>query len=333
MNTRAVVFTEKNKIEIQELELAQMGDNDVLVDIEYSFISPGTERWCLTGQFHDGVYEDGAYNYPFVPGYQYGGRVKNIGRNVSGFKPGDRVFGQSSRFKNMTAMWGGHCGLSLTAAAGLYHVPDNVSLTDAAALVIAQVGYNGGSRPPVDPGDVAVVIGDGLIGQFAAQTLRMRGAYTIIVGKGDKKRLDLARKYSCDQTIDTVEQSLKDEILKVVPEGPRIIVEAIGIHDYAKVAADLLADQGHFVLNGFYPNGNPIDMNLMCGLKEITVHNPSSMRRERMEKTLELISLGKLNVGSLITHKIKDADAPAAYEDMVLKRNKSFMGIVIDWHE
>ena len=331
MKAKAVVFAAKNKIEIQELTLDELADDEVMMDVEYSAISPGTERWCLTGQFHYGCECD--YSFPLVPGYQHAGRVTEVGKNVTSLKPGDRVFASGTRLKEVPSYnWGGHCSIGINRDFTIMKLPDNVSLIDASFMIVAQVGYNGGSRPPVEPGDLAVVIGDGLIGQFVAQTLRARGAYVIVAGKGDAERLEYARKYSCDMTIDTAKEDLKAAVAKIAPEGAKIAVEAIGLPENTAIATDILAHSGHYVLNGFYPVEHRVDLNPLS-LKEITVHNPASSTLPRMDKTLELIERKKLNVNSLITHQIKFPDAPKAYEDLLLNRKEFSLGIAIDWRD
>jgi len=331
MKTKAIVFAAKNKVEIRDVNIGEMNDNEVMIDVEYSFISPGTERWILTKQFDDGFYNVG-YKFPIVPGYQHAGKIIAVGKNITDFKIGDRVFGTSNKYEGIVGMWGGHCAKSINNTGAVHHLPDNVSTRDASALVIAQVGFNGGSRPPVNPGDVALVLGDGMIGQFAARTLYNRGAYVIVAGKGDKERLEYARKNVCDMTIDLADVDLETEVKRVAPNGVNIVVEAIGLQDYTLNVLDLLVDQGHFVLNGFYPGGNKVELNAMC-LREITVHNPSGIRAWRMKKTLDLMSKGKINVGSMITHEFKSKDAAKAYEDLVLNRKKCSMGIAIDWSD
>jgi len=328
MKTKAVVFTEKNKVEIQDVALSDITDNDVLIDVEYSFISPGTERWCLGGQFHYGNKLN--YSFPFVPGYQHAGRVKAIGKAVTSIKPGNRVFAPFNRFIGINSMWGGHCSMSVNAESDVIKLPDNVSSLEAAALVVAQVGCNGGSRPPVEAGNYAVVLGDGLIGQFVAQTLRNRGAYVIVAGCGDKKRLEYARKYSCDKTVNIAETDIRTEITKLAPNGVNIVVEATGLSENDNLALDLLAYNGHYVLNGFYSIEHRIDLNPFS-LKEITVYNPASFTRPRLEETLNLIAAKKLDVKSLITHNIKSVNAAMIYDDIILAHKEFSLGIAIDW--
>lgn len=47
--TEAIVFRKAGEVVIDEIVLPDLGPEDVLVEIEYSFISTGTERWCLLG--------------------------------------------------------------------------------------------------------------------------------------------------------------------------------------------------------------------------------------------------------------------------------------------
>src|SRR3989304_7854918 len=99
MKAKAVVFTEKNKVSIKEVALSEMADNEVLVDVEYSFVSPGTEAWVLNGKFHYGSEQD--YAFPLIPGYQHTGQVAAIGKDVKSVKPGDRVFGSFNKIENI----------------------------------------------------------------------------------------------------------------------------------------------------------------------------------------------------------------------------------------
>ena len=330
MKTQAIVCTERNRLVLQEVELGPLEDDEVLVEVHSSFISPGTERWCISGQFYYGDKTD--YGWPFVPGYQKAGVAMQVGRDVRSIKPGDRVFASLGRFADMRMMWGGHSAYCRGKEEEVIPLPAGMSFHEASALIIVQVGWNGGSRPPVEVGDVAVVLGDGLIGQFVAQALRARGAHVIVVGRSNKRRLEYARKFSCDQTVELAAQDLRAELKAVAPAGANIVVEAIGTHDNTPLACELLAHDGHYVLNGFYTGHNPVDLNPFS-LKEITVYNPASFTRARMESALAVLASGKMTVAPLITHVVKPADAPEAYQNLVLNPREFSLGIVIDWKE
>ena len=112
-----------------------------------------------------------------VPGYQAAGIVLETGGQVRSLKPGDRVFSRNGCAPAdwSGSWWGGHVGLHVAEESSVIKLPDSVSTYEASSLLLAQVGYNGASKPKVSPGDVAVVIGEGLVGQYAAQVLRNRG--------------------------------------------------------------------------------------------------------------------------------------------------------------
>ena len=61
------------------------GATEILIATDYTGITNGTERGCLTCDY-------GAGGYPTRSGYQHVGKVQAVGERVSGYKVGDRVF-------------------------------------------------------------------------------------------------------------------------------------------------------------------------------------------------------------------------------------------------
>jgi 3-hydroxyethyl bacteriochlorophyllide a dehydrogenase len=87
MRTTAVVFEQPGQLRLAELDLTPPGDEDVVVDIDWSGISTGTERLLWTGRMpaFPGL------GYPLVPGYESVGRVTVAGER-SGVEVGQPVF-------------------------------------------------------------------------------------------------------------------------------------------------------------------------------------------------------------------------------------------------
>src|SRR5436853_88935 len=71
---------------------------------------------------------------------------------------------------------GGHVSPAVAHRSQVWKLPGSVEPLAAAGLVLTQVGYNCGMRPALQPGDAVVVLGDGLVGHWSAQTLQHRGA-------------------------------------------------------------------------------------------------------------------------------------------------------------
>src|SRR5262245_52031134 len=95
MNTLAVVVDQPEQLALRRLALTPPGAEDVVVDIEWSGISTGTERLLWSGRMPPFP----GLGYPLVPGYESVGKVvaagprsaRNVGERV--FVPGARCFG------------------------------------------------------------------------------------------------------------------------------------------------------------------------------------------------------------------------------------------------
>ena len=84
MNTLAVVLERPEHLALSRLELTPAGAADVVVEIDYSGISTGTEKLLWTGRMPNFP----GMGYPLVPGYESVGRVQSAGAR-SGRRAGD----------------------------------------------------------------------------------------------------------------------------------------------------------------------------------------------------------------------------------------------------
>jgi 3-hydroxyethyl bacteriochlorophyllide a dehydrogenase len=329
VKSRAVVFPEARRAEIREVEIPEPGEEQVLVEIEASAVSPGTERWCLSDRMV--VPGQPRLAFPHVPGYQAAGTVVEVGVKVRSLRPGDRVFSRNCTTPPAWAgsWWGGHVGHHVTEEAGVIPLPASVSIRVASGLLLAQVGYNGASKPELSPGDPAVVIGDGLVGQYAGQVLRHRGARVTMSGLSPF-RLELARLYSADEVFDASQGGFESFLRQRYPEGVRVAIETASSAATVRQAAGLLAYGGQLVLNGYYPPPESLIDWHWLRTRELTVYCPNSRTRERLEKTLGLISRGVLEVEKLVTHELPIEEAPQVYERL-LGDEADYLGIVFRW--
>ena len=95
MNTLAVVIDRPEHLSLAQLRLPAMEDGDVVVEVEWSGISTGTERLLWSGRMPSFP----GMGYPLVPGYESVGQIvearadsgRRVGETV--FVPGARCFG------------------------------------------------------------------------------------------------------------------------------------------------------------------------------------------------------------------------------------------------
>ncbi|MFC5648596.1 alcohol dehydrogenase catalytic domain-containing protein [Paenibacillus solisilvae] len=329
MRAEAVVFTDVRQVRFMEVSVPEPGPEDVCVDVEYSWISNGTESSFLYGERISGeqVTRPGvALPYPQVAGYQKVGIVRSVGELVRDLQPGDRVFASVSRVEGMKFDTGGHVNPAITHYSQVWKLPDGVDSLDYSSLVLVQVGYNCGLRPTVGKGDVAVVIGDGMVGQWAAQTLAHRGANVTVLGRHNR-RMELLP--SSIETVNLKEQAL--EIWLGSRNNIAVVVDTVGAMDTFRQLKPAMKHNSHLVSAGFLGTTGLVDIQDLRE-QEITLHCPSGWTKKRMDETLTGIHEGWLDTSSLITHILPANQASEAWQ-IIMDKSEFFLGIVLDWRK
>jgi 2-desacetyl-2-hydroxyethyl bacteriochlorophyllide A dehydrogenase len=331
MRGHAVVFEDRLKVVYREVEIPEPSEDDVVVDVQFSWISTGTESSFLKGQRIQGEItrkDDDPWPFPSVMGYQKTGVIRQVGSRVAHLKPGDRVFVATSKISNMFFPVGGHVSPAVAEAQRVWKLPVHAADADYSGMVLTQVGYNCGTRAPADSSSRAVVIGDGLVGNWAAQTLKHRGAEVLVLGRHDE-RLNYLPVGIGAVNVNTA--SITDRIQADWSGKVNIVVDSVGDMNTVERLWPFMVRDSHLVSAGFLGTSGMIDIQRMR-LKEMTLHTPSGWGRLRMNRTLEGIHEGWLQTGSLITHRFPVEQAAEAWRT-ILDNKFTTMGVILEWQE
>jgi len=122
MKSQGVVWPAVGQIEIEDIEVADPGPGELLLEAECTLISPGTERAFLLNL------PNTSGEYPSRPGYNFLGRVAATGRGVEGVEEGRRVVAAAR-----------HAGHVKVKGEGIIPVPEG--LASEAAVVIEASGH------------------------------------------------------------------------------------------------------------------------------------------------------------------------------------------------
>jgi bacteriochlorophyllide a dehydrogenase len=326
-HAEAIVFTDIGQVEVRTIDVPDPGPDEVQVRTLFSTISAGTEGWILQNTFTWSPTE-----YPCVPGYQRMGVIAAVGDNVTELKVGDRVAATISKHAGISARSGSHAALGNSPAAEIYPLPAEVDDIDASGAVVAQVGYNAASRAVIQPGDWAIVYGDGLIGQSAAQAIRARGAQVILVGHRDD-RLRLAAAHSADVVINNHSEAVVETVHQHTGgQAVTVILDTVQKEAAQREYTPLLERaKGQIVYCGFTSGTVWADMALLQQ-REFTTHFVSGWTRARMEATLQLFAEQKMRLRPLITHLVPYHQGPEMYLSH-LHKSSAFLGMTMDWRE
>jgi len=156
MHATAIVLQEPERLEVSRLELVPPGDNDVVVDIEYSGISTGTERLLWSGAMPPFP----GMGYPLVPGYESVGRIVDAGAQAE-HRIGERVFVPgASCFGPVRGLFGGAASRLVVPSDRAHRIVDDLG-EDAVLFALAATAQHaivGGPLPDL-------IIGHGVLGR------------------------------------------------------------------------------------------------------------------------------------------------------------------------
>ncbi len=334
MESHAVVFTGPNQVVFKKITCPEPGPEDVVVELHFSWISNGTEGSFLRGERISG---DVAWRpgdpapFPMVAGYQKVGRVLSVGAAVRGFASGDWVFASMSKVCGMfDNRFAGHVSPSVCAQGALLRLPEGANPVAFSGLVLAQVGYGCGTRSPMQPGQVAVVMGDGLVGQWAGQTLAQLGAKVAMVGR-HADRLARFSRFGA-----TVVSGADNGVaaVRALGLGPvQVLVETVGSVQVMRDWLPQMARGGHMVIAGFYKSAG--EVNLQEALQEfrnseISFDLASGATQARLEETLRWVADGRLDTLGCITHRFPVERAAEACA-LIESKREPVLGVVLDW--
>ncbi|MDP2016970.1 NAD(P)-dependent alcohol dehydrogenase [Hydrogenophaga sp.] len=344
---KAAVFVEKNRIEVVDKPIPDVGPNDALIRITTTTIC-GTDVHILKGE------------YPVAKGLTIGhepvGLIEKLGSAVQGYTEGQRVIAGAicPNFNSYAAQDGapsqdgsylipqGLCGchgfkatagwrfgnlidgtqaeyvLVPDAQANLAPIPDG--LTDEQVLMcpdIMSTGFKGAENANIRIGDTVVVFAQGPIGLCATAGARLLGASTIIAVDGNDHRLDIARKMGADLTLNFKNCDVVDEIMKITGgRGVDSSIEALGTQSTFESGLRVLKPGGTLSSLGVYSSDLTIPLSAFAaGLGDHRINTalcPGG--KERMRRLMNVVASGRIDLGLMVTHQFKLEDIVAAYE-------------------
>jgi len=333
MKSQAVVFTGPGVVEFCDVNCPEPGADDVVIDVTYSWISNGTEGSFLRGErlAGDTAKKPGdPAPFPIIAGYQKVGWVTAVGANVTDFAVGDFVFAIMSAVEGMfDNQFAGHVSPSVCQQHFVHRLPEAAKANPEAycGMVLTQVGYNCGSRPRIEPGEVAVVVGDGLVGQWTGQTLHRRGAKVIMTGR-HADRLAKFEQGGWGRGLKVASDGVAEVTAR--GEGPiAVLVDTPGDAKLFDAYLPHLKHGGTIVSAGFYGLEGFIEIQ-KYRYREIAFDLVAGITRERIDATIDWVAQGKLDTMGLITHRFPVAEAAEAWR-LIESKSEPVLGVILDW--
>lgn len=333
---KANVFRAVDEFGIEEVAKPRAGTGEAVVRVTLTTIC-GTDLHIVRGEY--------PVRAGLVIGHEPVGVIDELGPGVEGYAVGDRVLvgaitpcgqcraclsgqhSQCGRAAGHAACGGWRFGNTINGAqaeyllvpqaqANLAPIPDELRDEQVVLLAdIASTGFSGAESGGVRLGDAVVVFAQGPIGICASIGARLMGAALVIGVDGDPGRRELARRMGADVVLDPGDCNPAEEVRRLTGGGADVAIEALGLSETFESALRSLRPGGTLSSLGVYsaPLRIPVDA-YAAGLGDhriVTTLCPGG--KERMRRLMELVRTHRIDLGPLLSHRIRLDDIREGY--------------------
>lgn len=329
---KALVVTNKHKLELQEIDKPTVTAEKVLIKVAYCGI-------C--GSDLPRYFEGGVHAFPQVLGHEFSGVVEEIGEKVTRIKVGDRVAvaplvpcgicencqkGEPAMCTNYSFIGSREQGAMAEYVAvpekNCVKVPDSLSLKEAALVEPLTVAIHGIERINISAGADVLVLGAGTIGLLTVLSLRAIGVGKITVVDLNDKKLAVAKTIGADEVVNPLIQTLEDYYKE--NQLPEAVIETAGSSTTQKQAIEFVRKRGKVVYVGTSTKDVILDPEtfekILRGELEVTgswMSYSAPFPGYEWETGLRYMSVGQVDVKPLITGVYQLEDMAEPFDKMV----------------
>jgi predicted dehydrogenase len=359
------------KSRVEDVPVPSPREGQVLVKVEASLVSAGTERMVvefaeknlvgkarsrpdLVKQVVDKARREGLVNtaqaafnrldQPMALGYSSAGTIVALGSGMKSFKVGQRV-----------ACAGGgyavHAEYNVVPRNLLTLLPENVDFESAAFTTLGAIALHGFRLAEPQIGENVAIIGMGLLGLLAAQIATAAGCNVLGIDV-DPARIALAsslglkavrREEAVDSAVAFTANRDFDVILICADTPSNDPVELAGLiaRDRARVVATgavglsfprkVYYEKEISFINSRSYGPGRYDLNYEEQGNDYPLGYVRWTEGRNFEAVVDLMAKGQLQVKPLITHRFDIEHATQAYEVITGKKKEKFLGVLLTY--
>ena len=294
MKSLAVVFDEPGSLALRALPLDEPGNADVMIAVQHTGISTGTERLLYRGIMPPFP----GLGYPLVPGYESVGIITHAGP-LSNRVVGDAVFVAGARcFGETRGLFGGAAATLVVAGERTHLLP--AGLGDRGVLLSLAATALHALRTHTDGAGPDLIVGHGSLARLAARLVVALGAPAPTVWEINPARVSGAVGY----TVLHPDHDPRRDYQR--------ILELSGATDILDTLIPRLARGGEIVLGGFYHE--PVRFAFpLAFMRAMQLKITAEFTPRDLADVTAMVTNGELSLDDIITHRVPAADAAQAY--------------------
>ncbi|HHV96844.1 MAG TPA: galactitol-1-phosphate 5-dehydrogenase [Clostridiaceae bacterium] len=340
---KALVLKEYMKFSYEDVPDPEVGDDDVLIRVKACSIC-GSDVHGMDGS-------TGRRIPPIIMGHEASGVIEKKGKNVEGFNVGDhvtfdstvycgkcyfckmgkinlcdnrRVLGVSCEEYHRDGAFAEYVSVPYRI---LYKIPDDVSFERAAMVEPLSIALHAVNRTPISLGDIAVVIGSGMIGLLIIQVLVTAGCSKVIAVDIDQNKLDMARNFGAFTGLKADTVNVEKEVFELTDgRGADVAFEVVGINSTVNTAVNCVRKGGFVTLVGNLSPEVKLPLQKVV-TREISI-NGSCASSGEYDRCLDMISSGKVNVDAFIS-AVAPLSEGALWFEKLYKAEPGLMKVIL----
>lgn len=261
-------------LSVGEINKSLPQPGQVLVEVRAASLNPFDSK-LREGKFRDFI----PLKLPAVIGGDLAGVIVGKGKNVDGFKVGDKVFGQAAAVAGNS---GAFAEYAATASNQITLMPDNLSFEEAASLPLVGVSALQAldEHLSLKAGQMIFIHGGtGSIGVIAIQIAKHLGAYVAASSRGPAE--EYLTELGVDVIINTELEDFADQL-----HDYDAVFDTVGGDDFDK-ALDILKDGGRAVSMSSQADGEKD-----AARNIIAITQSTKVNTQKLDKLRELVEKG-----------------------------------------
>jgi L-iditol 2-dehydrogenase len=330
---KAAILHKPLDLRVEDVNIPQIGSNDVLVKMKRVGICGSDVHYYLEGQVASFVIKK-----PLILGHECSGEIVEKGEKVKTLKIGQRVviepgftcgkceYCRSGRYNLCKEVEfyatppydGTFAEYAFAPEQNVFVIPDEMSYEEGAMIEPLAVGMMAAKMGEVTAQDTVAILGAGPIGQMALQASKTYGALEIFITDIIDYRLEYAKKYGANETINSAKEDIIQKIPKLTDnKGVDIIIEASGAPQAIQQAIEIVKPGGRIVLVGYPPADvqMPIPKVIAKELRIQGIHRYINV----YPTAIKAVSSGRAVVKPYVTHVFQLKQIKEAFEANINK--------------
>lgn len=298
-------------LQLEEVEKPFLKDDHILVKVKANSANPA-DWHIIRGKPFFARFTYGLFKPKFkIPGADFSGVIEEVGKNVTRFKPGDRVFGETlegGAFAEYLSIEANNCGI----------MPEGAGFAEMAGVPIAGITALQAlvTHGQLQEEETVLINGaSGGVGHFAVQIAKARGARVTAVCSG--KNADFVKALGADQVIAYDKEDIHQHTGKY-----DLIVDTHGNLSYQDY--ERMGKRG--VMVGFTTLGHMISLLLKRSLGKFPLAQfTAAADTKDLETLASMVHEGKIRAHIEKTYSYKEIPEAISYIEAMHTRGKVAM--------